>query len=412
MTLPLVGALAMGILQVASPPPPAVDTVTPSPTGPWVFQAERAGPPVYGLASILPVGAAGDPEGRAGTAWLHAQVLEEALRTRLRFSPASIQVEVGRFATEISVLTPAASVARDLRELHGLVSGSAPPSQEQFEAAKASLIAQLRFEAGAPIREFEEARADLIYDGRWGGSLHGTTDALGALTWDEFTEWMEGIDREGLIVVSVGPPDPLLPLPGPVLPEGVLDRNRRGPTWAWTDARHERRVEPITNSWVTVDAPIRRDLDPTALALLVRHLEELLAPSPPDPGVFSAEVEVLRTPRGPVLSVTAAVAPEAASRWARRLESAVKLEDLGSWMGGNQFSWQRRRLRNTWLRREASPDAKALRIAWDLQAGLPPRDPMEEVARLHGGDLERLLSAVGPVRVLVYGPDLGASGSP
>ena len=413
MTGGLASALLVGVLQ-AVVPTAAPDSVIPTPEGPYVAQVVQGGAPMVGFASILPVGATNDPEGRDGTAWLHARLLEASLQRMTRFSAATVEVEVGRFSTDITVLTSRASAQRDLREFYSLVSGDVTPSQEEFERARIQLIAQLEFESGAPVRQFEEARAEIIYDGAWGGAIHGTAEALAALTWTEFRDWVASIPRADLLIVRVGAADATLRLPGPPPPSDLVLADRvagaQNLPWAWQEGRSERLVRPITNSWVTVDAPIRDDLDPTALGVLVQHLEELLSPRPPDPGIFSAEVEVLRSPRGPILSVTATVAPEVADRWARRLERAVNLDDLGSWIDGGQFAWQRRRFRNDWLRREARPEAKALRIARDLLAGTEPRDPLSEVRRLQAADVERLVEAVGPARILVYGPDLRASG--
>jgi len=413
----LTGSVLFAVLQGVAPTP-AADSVAPVPDGPYVVQVEQGGTPMVGFASVLPVGAANDPEGRAGTAWLHARLLEASLHRTTRFSAATVDVEVGRFSTDVTVLTPRSSAPRDLRDFYRLIRGDTPSTQEEFERARSELIAQLAFESGAPVRQFEEARAELVYDGAWGGAIHGTSEALAALTWTEFQAWVSGIPRTDLLIVRVGAADSTLRLPGPPPPPGRgLSSTGRSDSggdqtlpWAWAEGRSERLVRPITNSWVTVDAPIRDDLDATALGVLVQHLEELLSPDPPDPGIFSAEVEVLRSPRGPILSVTATVAPEVADRWARRLERAVNLEDLSSWIEGGQFDWQRRRFRNNWLRREARPEAKALRIARDLLSGAEPRDPLSETRRLRAEDVERLVEAVGPARILVYGPDLQASG--
>ena len=66
-------------------------------------------------------------------------------------------------------------------------------------------------------------------------------------------------------------------------------------------------------------------------------------------------------------------------------------------------------IRNAWLTREASPERAAERIARDLAAGHAPRDPLAETAHLEAGSLRALRDAVGPARVLVYGPVLGQS---
>ncbi|MEZ4416269.1 MAG: hypothetical protein R3E10_11040 [Gemmatimonadota bacterium] len=409
MTGSLGAALLLVALQTDSLPPRTEPSDSALVAAPGIHLRIQGTAPLLGAAAVLPAGAASDPAGGSGTAWVYGRLLEAELSRRLRFSAATVRVSVRRFETVVTLLSPPESAARDLRQVEEAV-GQRRFDLEDFERVKADLARQLRFERGAPVFTFEEERSSLMYDRRWGGTLQGRLEEVEALEAATLERWIARLDRAQITFVAVTPPG--LALPATDLAQGPV---RSAPPsasavrWAWDDARHERLERSITHAWVTVDAPVRADLDPTAVDLLVHHLEEILSPTPPDPGIYSADVEVLRTPEGPVLSVTAAVAPEAAERWAARLEDAVRLEDLEAWTDERQFSWLRRRFRNAWLTREASPERAAERIARDLAAGHAPRDPLAETAHLEAGSLRALRDAVGPARVLVYGPVLGQS---
>ncbi|MEZ4424880.1 MAG: hypothetical protein R3E98_15825 [Gemmatimonadota bacterium] len=398
----LAGAVVAAALQTA----PAADSAAPTPPPP---PAVTAATPLVGAAVLLPFGAAHDPPGASGMAWVYGRLLEEELREALAGSAATTRVRVGRFDTEVTLLAPPGTAAADLDRFQTVVDARRVDGAA-LERVQADLVRQLRFEEGAPVRTFEEERAALIFDGRWGASLQGRRAELETLGAADVERWRSTPRDEAAVWAVVAPPGS--PLARPQRPDSGQTAAGAPRTRAWSEGRHERLDRPITNAWVTVDAPVRADLDPTVLDLYVRHLEEVLSPTPPDPGLYSADVELLHAPEGPVLSITAAVTPEAAERWARRLEAAVLLEDLESWRDERQFAWLRRRFRNAWLAREASPDRAAARVARDLRAGRSPRVPLEATQALDAGDLDVLTDAIGPTRVLIYGPVLDPPADP
>ncbi|RMH13839.1 MAG: hypothetical protein D6701_11900 [Gemmatimonadetes bacterium] len=190
--------------------------------------------------------------------------------------------------------------------------------------------------------------------------------------------------------------------PTAVLPDTAA---RSGPPpRAWGQGRTVRRVGDVTNDHLAWAAPLPGDADPAAVALLVQALRDRLAPAPPPPELYTLAVEVVHSPgRAPAVLVRAALAPGAAEAWAERVAGVIRALASAEL---DPVSWITLRDRTVAARRLAlaSPEAAAASLA------RPPARVLPEPGGARPADLRRLVAALGPARVVVYGPDLAGAG--
>jgi hypothetical protein len=119
-------------------------------------------------------------------------------------------------------------------------------------------------------------------------------------------------------------------------------------------------------------------------------------------------VRIEDAPRGPVMVVEAAVMPEVAASWERRILATVR--GLERDPADAYFGWHRRRFRNQMLVREGAPEEVALRMALDLQREGRVRPLQDEIWGVGPRELAEAARELGDPRVLVFGPDLAADG--
>jgi predicted Zn-dependent peptidase len=400
---------------------------------------------VTALALALPVGSALDPEGREGTARILAGAVARRVEEVLGAAGGVVRVEVTPYRTSITVLATSDHWNDAARSLLRAAFGEAPDAAS-VAAEVGGLLEGLTFEAGAPIQDVRRETARLLHGGSETASRApgGTAEGLAALTAEDVAAFRSahyrateaalsvvGVDdrREALASLGVsvaevepdsaraaaadtaaGPPaaDSLAPSPAPT------DSATRPPSLAfqgalpWSRADRVRIAPDVTSTWIAVAYPVPDDLPATLLEFVSHRLGEELNPSPSDPGLFSARVAVRTLPGGRVLLVEAAVLPDAADRWEARIPAA--LAALTEPVDEAFFRWQRRRFRAATLLAEASPETAAARHASDLLTLGGVRRLAEAVWALDAATLAAGVAALGPPRVLVFGPDLAGSG--
>lgn len=399
----------------------------------WVADAqvvERPESPTVGIALVVDGGSALDRPGREGETWIFAQALAESLNlgaptTRAR----QAQVEVMPDRWSITVLTEPEDASALLRDLRAAISRA--PSASIVAALKARLSASFLFESGSPVRQMEHERRALIdgFESAWARPPRGTAitvESLGASELEAIgraltparmhlavvgpvvrSEVMAVIGLSGAPPASAAPADSTAGAPAVAEPEPSLPSGPFQGSVIWATGDRVRVVREVTNTWITAAFPIPADMPQTLLEFLAHRMSEEISTDPPDPGIFDAEVKILRRPGGRLLVVDAAVLPEAADRWEARIlgTADVAAEPVQEAF----FHWLRRRFRASALLRESAPEALASRLATDLLMAIrPDRRIAEEAWQLSPDLLLDAAQALGAPRILVYGPDFGA----
>ncbi len=405
----LVAALA-GLALLLSPPCRAT-AQEPSVAPPARGVPERAlivvdsAAHLVGGAIRVPQGSAYDPEGEEGAATVLALALDRVLSGVLAGTSVSASVSVDRAAITVTFLADPSEWASATARI--LESVFAPPPRVVLEQARADHLQRLRFEAGAPVREFRELRYAVLFGGgsAWARPSRGTVDSVLRIDLGTLGTRLGGAGREAAAFAAlVGPVDA-----GQA--ETLLDRFRgaaadrpAASALAWADGFTERFPVEITSTWVTVAFPAPADVPRHRLELLAHHVREYLSPVPVRPGLVDQQVELLEAPGGPVLFITFAVAPEAAERWTLRVTEVVRLERDAP-PDERFFAWERRRFRVAWRQARAEPDARAEALVRARSARAPVADTIA-FAGLGIADLRAVAASLGPARTFLYGPDL------
>lgn len=405
--------------------PPAAERPPPPPaTGPWgaLAVSPRPGTTVVSVTILLPHGSADDPEDASGSAWLTGEVLrrgvESALDPELR-AWTDVEVRVDRTRTAFRLVT----LPERWREAwEALEQGvfERRPDGAMLDGARAQLQEVFAFENAAPVREFESEFRRLIAGSGtpWSRDPRGRPDDVDGLTVDDLAAYRSRhYDRSTAAVAVVGAftrADAARAITGEAPPPRghavAADFEARGVTAdppLWTDPERIALTREVTSSWIGVAFPVDPTIPRTVLEMLVHRLVEELDPDPPLPGTFSVQVRLEELRGRPLLTVEAAVLPEAAETWERRILESVDLiasEELDPAF----FAWHRRHFRSARLLEEAAPEAEGLRRAGDLLWMGRPRDLRSEMWELRGRELARAALTLGPPRVLVLGPDLSA----
>ncbi|NNK62307.1 MAG: hypothetical protein HKO98_03790, partial [Gemmatimonadetes bacterium] len=296
----------------------------------------------------------------------------------------------------------------------------------------------LRFELDSPLREVGVARRALLYgsgDPRTrppGGTLAVVESAGDAeidaarrtlfTTGDARVVAVGPIESEGAMALvaqtpPVAPPptttDTAMVDPGVAAPtEAALPSPPGGTTStgpAWTTPDRRMVVRDVTNTWLSVAFPVPAELARVAVLFLADRMQQELDATPPDPGLFNVSVEVVEMPEGEVLVVEAAVLPDASARFERRIL------DLPMRLAAERdpafFRYHRGRFRAGRLVAEAPPEQAAERMAAELLARGRILAFDEAVWSLEASMAADAAAALGPPRILVFGPDL-AGGRP
>ena len=404
-------ALAGALL---APPDPAAHQLpaTPAPArNPGIAVAPRPATTLVAVTVVVPAGSADDPAGVPGAARLAGETIALSARQSMDPEAVSLAVEVERAWTAFTLLATPGQWARSWATLEDVLF-CASLGVVHLEAARAELLAGFDFTEGLPVREFRRELYRTLGGAThpWSREPRGTTAVLRAAELATVEAFRRRHYQPGLARAAVFGPVAELEA------REVLSRVGAGPhpepalgnAPAWDAGDRLPMERDVTNVWIGAAFPAPPELPRTRLEFLTHQLEELLNPSPPDPGLFSAVAGIEDTQRGPVVVVEAAVMPEVASSWERRILSAV--ERLRDERDEAFFSWQRRRFRSAVLLREGPPEEATLRMALDLLRDGTVRALCEEVWAIGPGELARTAAALGAPRILVMGPELAEQG--
>jgi hypothetical protein len=161
--------------------------------------------------------------------------------------------------------------------------------------------------------------------------------------------------------------------------------------------------QEVTSTWIAVAWPLPAGTPAVLLDFLVHVVGEELNPSPPDPGLYRAEVRMERMGPSPVLLVNATVDPRVTLRWEERILRAMEsvAEDPPR---GAFFELTRRRYRASRLLEQALPEARALWLTRSqAEEGEVPLFP-HAIWGLTREGLQGLAQSRGEPRILLYGP--------
>ncbi|CAN5648982.1 hypothetical protein BH23GEM11_BH23GEM11_06520 [soil metagenome] len=420
----------------------------------WEARHQESG---VGLSVYLPAGGSSDPAGAEGTAFLFGMTLQAEAGRILAPMGARLQVDVGLEHTSVTMFAPARQWAAAWREVAGLLSGT-PLPDGAVRAAREQLLDQLMFEAGAPVRAFEIEWNRMRLDGLLPGgtnvarAVRGTLPGVGSATASSLEDWRrENIRWQEAVVAVVGPvsesevrmgsgsveslggvvpvtrpdspgardPGPVTsdsltreaagaPLPPPPLRIGVpsarLELPSGGARHPWN--RIERRVinQEITSTWIGMAWPIPGGTPLVLRDFLSHVLSDALNPTPPDPGLYRADVRLERLGGSSLLIVEATVDPQATLQWeARILETLAGVADAPT--PGAFFELARRRYRTARLLEAADPAERARWIA--TRAAVEGRVPQvsPESWGLSREGLGALAGSLGDPRILIFGPE-------
>ena len=373
-----------------------------------VHVSERPGATLVAVTVVIPAGSAEDPPALPGAARLVAETVAQVVRWRIDPDASQLDVRVERGWTAFTLLAAADVWERSWAVLEDaflrLPLGDAP-----MEAARARLIAGFAFEEGTPVHEFQRELYRTIAGASdpWSRDPRGIPSALAGASLDVLAAFHARQYVPARATAAVVSPITEREGRAALEPLGITPpltgSSRRAPAWDDEDRLEVERQ--VTNAWIGVAFPAHPALPRTRLEFVAHQLKEALNPSPPDPGVYAATVNIKDTPRGPVIVAQAAVMPEATGTWERRIRAAMaRLEDEPA---EALFRWQRRRFRSAILLREGVPEEAALRMALDLMRDGRVRPLQEEVWEIGPEEVADAAAALEEPRILLMGPDLG-----
>jgi predicted Zn-dependent peptidase len=432
--------LAFAPLRGVAQPDATIRLEAPS----WAAHLEaisRPAAPMVGLAVALPRGSGADPVDRPGLGRLAAEAVVAEVEARMGAGEVEGRASVAPDRTVISFLVRPDQAAAVLATL-GDVGFGAGPATGTVAAIRERRADVLRFELDSPLREVGVERRALLYgsgDPRTrppGGTLAVVESAQDA----EIDAARRSLFRDGQArIVAVGPvevagaiplaartpavppaaaadsssaaADPSNSAPAAV-PAGVASpappggTTSTGPAWTMPDRRVV--VREVTNTWISVAFPVPADLPRVAVLFVADRMQQELDATPPDPGLFNVSVRVAEMPEGEVLVVDAAVLPDASDRFERRIL------DLPARLAAERdrafFRYHRGRFRAGRLIADAAPEQAAERMAAELltRGGILAFD--EAVWSLDVTTAADAAAALGPPRILIFGPDLDGDG--
>lgn len=410
LLLPVVGQ-AQDTLRVEPAPAPE------PPTSPYRARvvASHAHGTAVAVSLRLPHGARDDQEGLEGTAWLLGRVLEDQGNRALDPARARLEATVDRMTTTFTLLALPAEWEEAWARVDSVLF-DAPLDEALVEEHRSGLLQRMAFEAGSPFRDFEARAVELLAGpgSPAGRALRGTRSSLPNVSAFSLGLYRASFYRRDAAVQAVAgpvPPEPreateaappATPDPGPDPEAAALPTTPR-------EATRTLLVQDVTSTWMAVVYPAPSTLPRTRLELVAHLVRETLDPVPALPDRYGVDVRIEETPEGAALMVEASVYPEAATRWEARILGAVE-ELAGAPLGEDFFAWRRRRFRAARLLDEAAPEVEARRLTADLLREGRARDLSGEIWALDAASLQRAAASMGPPRILVLGPDLGAAG--
>jgi hypothetical protein len=406
---------------------------------------------VVAVALRFPVGSSMDPESREGTAFLLGRVLEAEGQRRLQPLSATLETTVARNEFTVTLRAPADEWDRAWSTVRELLAG-APISDAALNLARESQRERLVFEAGAPVRSFEVERDRFLLGASHPGSrrLRGTPNGLTSLSAGDLNDFRSRHLRlEASLIAVVGPltpaqvqgvlraptqlvgparesetpstdaappQDPADSLTAEQLPPAralpPLMRPRplplRVPTTpsapsVWLSGDRMVIDQEVTSTWIAVAWPLPAGTPAVLLDFLVHVLGEELNPSPPDPGLYRAEVRMERIGPSPFLLVNATVDPRVTLRWEERILQAMESVAQDPPRGAF-FELTRRRYRASRLLEQAFPEARALWLTrTQAEEGEVPLFTHATWGLTREG-LQGLAESRGEPRILLFGP--------
>lgn len=171
----------------------------------------------------------------------------------------------------------------------------------------------------------------------------------------------------------------------------------------WSLGAREIRDEDLTSTWIGIAWALPATTPLILMDFMAHLVGEALNTTPPEPGLFRADVRIEMEGRYPLLVVLATVDPQATRRWEDRILSAVEaMAQIPP--EGAFFELARRRYRSARLMAQETP---AYRAGWiTAQGARLGRIPSvaSDVWGLSRDGLSALASARGEPRILLYGP--------
>lgn len=433
--------------------PPSLGASLEARQGEPVLVHPRPDDAVVAVALRFPAGSSMDPENQEGTAFLLGRVLEAEGQRRLQTLSATLETTVARSEFTVTLRAPAGEWDRAWSTVRELLVGP-PISDAALNLARESQRERLVFEAGAPVRSFEVERDRFLLGASHPGSrrLRGTPNGLTSLSAGDLNDFRsQHLRLDASLIAVVGPVTPAqvqgvlraptrlvgpaweaaasesdasppedpvdtltaqgLPV-APAQPQPPLMRPRplplRVPAMpsapaAWVTGDRMVIDQEITSTWIAVAWPLPAGTPAVLLDFLVHVVAEELNPTPPDPGLYRAEVRMERIGPSPVLLVNATVDPRVTLRWEERilraLESVAQDPPRGAF-----FELTRRRYRASRLLEQALPEARAL---WLVRAQAEEGEvPLFTHATwgLTREGLQGLGQSRGEPRILLFGP--------
>lgn len=460
LSAPLVAGMAWPdvVPGGASSPPPATEVGWAQNVQEVVVQTDPEGG-VIALTLRFGVGSSADPDGREGTAALLGRTVERTLNDRLRDRESQASVQVREDAILVTLTTPPDSWHFPLEETRDVLLNR-PLSPGEVDGVRQLQQQRLIFEEGAPVRTFQVERMNLIRgpSAPVARPVSGSTDSLDRITVDDLDAFRANHLRSAPSVLAIVGPvgrdevarrlsvepseatatSPFREAPSPVQgnreavgdtvepppddpPPALRTRLARelGPplavaasgAMAWTSGDRQLRNMELTSTWMAVAWPFPEGTPATLLDFLGHTLQEALVPSPPDPGLYGAEVDLFQIEGRPVIVASVTVDPRVALRWEdRTLERMASLAD--SPPEGSFFELTRRRYRNRLLLRLADPAERSQHLAEEIAGTGATRDLQAEIWRLTREGLSDLAASAGPPRLFLLGPVEMMEGAP
>jgi len=403
----------------------------------------------------FPVGASQDSPGQEGAANLLGALIQEGGNARLVASGGEVLVEVGADEFLITLLSPPDRWIEGVTIVESLLYEGGI-SNTSLEPVRAGIVDILRFEAGSPVRDFENLRSALIRGEGHPASRRpmGSVNTLPLITHGALEIFrMTHLRREGGVVAITGPVSlseaeavfrapvrvmaqegatilpPIVSAPvGEALPAGtpedpgvlasvppsaprmaIAPMPMRVPAApasapAWISGERIETNRELTSTWIAAAYPLPPGSPPLLLEFLSRLVEEALSPTPPDPGLFQLESALIWIDHRPVLVISASVDPRMAGRWESRILGVLP-ELAASPPTGSFFDLARRRFRSSILLSLASPEN---RVRWAArEASRTGPDSLSIESDLWRLDMEGVAGAAAsasPPRIHIVGP--------
>ncbi len=173
---------------------------------------------------------------------------------------------------------------------------------------------------------------------------------------------------------------------------------------AWSQGDRTVVDRDLTSTWIAVAFPFPLGTSPVLLEFLAHLALEELTPSPPDPGLYEAEVSVEWVSRAPVLLVSASVDPRITTRWEDRLVGVMETLEVGAPTGAF-FELTRRRFRSGLFLELSVPEARARWVTrQSVLEGGAVSSLEREVWSFDPEGVSEAAATAGPPRVLLFGP--------